>query len=1180
MIRDQKSLVFANNTQPFFNLLKSNTRSLLKWSSLSSIILFLCFISALSLHADDKTRGIGIYPGRSSESFAPQVVSGGDLHRNLALYHRVYHSSCYDYNLTGQLITDGIITEEELPHIEVLANGKNLPKLEREYTIDGHQYNTNTLLGSQVSLQINWYSMKIDVDSIVLDCTVAYHGDQTVNGYSIALSNEKERLCVDSDDSLPGEDMGYELHSDPNKQTDKSTLPARKINKGYAITTNPLSTLLLTMQMDGAAYWTISDIHFFKAGKPVDTALLPMSQFQSGWMSETGGEQWCYIDLGDNCHIDQVSLYWLENAPKGEIEVSADAENWNKIVTLPEGNLSYQLPVVAEGRYVKVALNGQTSPYMLSEMEVYGTGGTKVVSPAAPEVKGNLLSLNGGEWRLKRAETENWIPATVPATVLSSYINAHAVQDPNYDDDIKYISESYFYSNFTYCREFTLPKEFQGKQVFLNLDGINWKAKLSLNDEPIGEVKGAFTRGKIDITSKLKKDNILVIEIERPDHPGATKEKNYIYPTSNGGLLGSDNPTFHASIGWDWIPTVRGREIGIWNDIYLTAERAVSLSDPLISTTLALPDTLATMTPEVCYHNFSGEQLTGTMYGWIGSMTFQKNLTLDPGMGIFKFSPEEFPELNQARMRLWWPNGYGEPYLYEAGFCFVDAQKGDTLSVTKFNYGVRQVTYKDVETALKIYVNGKRIVPLGGNWGFSEQNLNYRAREYDIAVRYHREMNFNMIRNWVAQIGDKAFYDACDRYGILVWQDFCLANPADGPDPIDEQLFEDNALDYLMKIRNHPSIALYCGRNEGYPPKPIDDYLREIIDQFHPGMGYISSSADDGVSGHGPYNVLPAKEYFSRQTGLFHSERGMPCIMTMESLARTMRKENQWPQNDVWGQHDYTMTGAQRGESFNQLIASRFGDSNSAEEFTSKAQLINYEGYRSMYESGSKDRMGLLIWMSHSCWPSQTWQCYDYYFEPTAAYFGSRKACEPLHIQYNALTEKVEVVNLGVGDKKNLTLRIKVFDLDGKCKREKEYSVDSPDDSMTSLPDKLDLGQDLLCLSLYDQEELVSENRYILADKLTTLTPTNVESIRGKTTKTADGAEQTTTITLENKGDATAYLLRLNLVDEKGNQILPVRYSDNYFHLLPHEKKTVTVCWALEDQQTDETCLLLTGLNL
>ena len=268
--------------------------------------------------------------------------------------------------------------------------------------------------------------------------------------------------------------------------------------------------------------------------------------------------------------------------------------------------------------------------------------------------------------------------------------------------------------------------------------------------------------------------------------------------------------------------------------------------------------------------------------------------------------------------------------------------------VAKRKTGIREVTYDEVSTRLQIFVNGVRFMPMGGNWGFSENNLCYRGREYDAAVRYHRNMHLNCIRNWVGQVGDREFYEACDRYGVMIFQDFWLANPADGPDPYDNELFMKNARDMVLKVRQHPSIMLYCGRNEGYPPKVLDDGLRQLVAELTPQV-YISSSADDGVSGHGPYWAIPAKEYYQRQTGKLHTERGMPNIMTYEGFSRTFRPEHFWPQSEYWGQHDFTQQGAQRGASFNQLIARAFGEPKDAREFTTHAQWLNYDGYRAMY---------------------------------------------------------------------------------------------------------------------------------------------------------------------------------------------------------------------------------------
>ena len=576
--------------------------------------------------------------------------------------------------------------------------------------------------------------------------------------------------------------------------------------------------------------------------------------------------------------------------------------------------------------------------------------------------------------------------------------------------------------------------------------------------------------------------------------------------------------------------------------------------------------------------NHAQQAVTGTLHGHIGEICFEKQVTLAAGETIEEsFNPSEFQQLKDQRMHLWWPNGYGEPYLYDAGFEFIiNGQQSDAI---EYKAGIREVKTVDKDTKLKIYINNRRLVPLGGNWAFSENNLNYRGREFDAAIRHHQQMNYNMIRNWVGMTGDREFYEACDRYGIMVWQDFWLANPADGPDPDDEAMFMDNARDLVLKIRNHPCIAIYCGRNEGYPPKTIDDGLRQTVSSLHHGLDYISSSADDGVSGHGPYNALSPKEYFEKQTGKLHTERGMPNVMTYEGLSRTLEAEHLWPQNLYWGRHDYTMEGAQRGASFNQLIIDNFGEPTSAQEFCEWAQWINYEGYRAMYESGSHDRMGLLIWMSHPCWPSMVWQTYDYYLEPTAAYYGVKHACEPLHVQWNPVSNHVEIVNRSAGRQQGI-VKASVIDLNGNTLWEQVqgYVID---EDMTLEMMRVEVPAEMsgvyfLRLAITDNTGHVrSINDYV---------NTTVENVRttlhdlrqAQVSASVDGKS----ITLSNNGNSPAVMIRLNLKGDDGEQILPVIYSDNYFHLMPGETRTIGIDWKVEDTRGCQPIVEISGMNV
>ena len=450
-------------------------------------------------------------------------------------------------------------------------------------------------------------------------------------------------------------------------------------------------------------------------------------------------------------------------------------------------------------------------------------------------------------------------------------------------------------------------------------------------------------------------------------------------------------------------------------------------------------------------------------------------------------------------------------------------------------------------------------------------------------------MNFNMIRNWVGQIGEDEFYEACDRHGVVVWQDFWLANPWDGPDPDNDQMFLRNVTDTIQRIRNHPSVGLYCGRNEGYPPKPIDDGIREALASLHPGLHYISSSADDVVSGHGPYQAMPVKFYFSdRAPSKFHSEMGMPNIVTMDSLRLMMPESAMWPQGRVWGLHDFCLRGAQGGASFIDRIQKSYGGADNVQDWVTLAQFVNYNGYRAMFEAQSKNRMGLLIWMSHPTWPSFVWQTYDYYLEPTAGYFGAKKASEPLHIQWNPVSDSVEVVNYSAGDARGLTARARILNLDGSIRWEKTATLDAAEDT-TASPIKLEFPAGLsavhfIKLQLTRDGKVVSNNLYwrgVEPDNFVALRDLPKVKLDAATSVERRGDKWRLTTALQNNSKEPAMMVRLKAVREKsGDRILPAIYSDNYVTLMPGEKRTVTTELRNADTRGEAPRIVVEGFNV
>jgi hypothetical protein len=631
---------------------------------------------------------------------------------------------------------------------------------------------------------------------------------------------------------------------------------------------------------------------------------------------------------------------------------------------------------------------------------------------------------------------------------------------------------------------------------------------------------------------------------------------------------------------------------------------------------LQLPDTTsADLKVEVTLKNHVQKNIKGKLVGNIGDIKFEQNISLSPSESkTVKLSSSVIPSLHILNPKLWWPNGYGEQNLYDVKLTFI-SNDGKISDSKSFKTGIRKMTYSEDNDVLKIYVNGKRFVGKGGNWGFPEANLRYRGREYDIAVRYHKEMNFTMIRNWVGQTGDDEFYEACDKYGIMIWQDFWLANPADGPEPKYPDMFMKNVDDFVKRIRNHPSLGLYCGRNEGNPPKIIDDAIRKLMPRIQPDVHYISNSASGVVSGGGPYRAMPVKFYFDqRATSRLHSELGSPNMVSYESLKSMMPDSVLWPINRMWGIHDFNLESAQYGKSFLNMIKCNFGEVNDLKRWLTLAQWINYQEYRAMFEAQSKNRMGIILWMSHSAWPSMVWQTYDYYFEPTAAYFGCKKGCEPLHIQWNAFSDSIEVVNYSASNGENLTAEIQMLNLDGSVKLEKKIPVICPIDNIIRCC-KLEYPSGLsdvyfIRLKLVKANKVVSENFYwrsskdnnnekniisvenktaqnnnyyenFKEDDLTALNSLEKVKIDCETKIVKKGNRFLLTATLFNNSKTAAPMIKLKVLREKSKErILPVFFDDNYISLMPGEKKVIKMELKKSDTYSEKPVVALEGINL
>jgi len=812
---------------------------------------------------------------------------------------------------------------------------------------------------------------------------------------------------------------------------------------------------------------------------------------------------------------------------------------------------------------------------------------------AQPETQpGAVLSLNGNFWLIAAEQqvksngetvsapaydlkSELWKPAQVPGTIFGAMVLAGIEKEPTYGDNIYNVDVSKYDENYWYRTEFSTPADSRTGRTWLNLDGVNRDADVYLNGVSLGSTRGFFQRGRFDVTRLLKMDgkNILAVLVHCPVRNTAK------------GLHNACSPTFICSKGWDWMPPVPGMNMGIYRDVYLTHTRDISLLDAWIRTTLPKAD-VAEVSIQVEVANHLDSTVSGELSGIInpGNITFSKPVSLPPNQTqTVKLSPTEYRALRVTHPRLWWPNGYGDPNLYT---CTLEFKTGKEISDRKeISFGIKQYTYTKENGVFHFAINGMPLFLKGGSWGMAEFILRCHGADYDTRLRFHKEMNFNIIRNWMGMTADEAFYNACDKYGIMVWDEFWLDSHGGGPS--DVPVYLANAAEKIKQVRNHPCIALWCAMNEGTPEPAVNDGLRRLV-KVHDGddRNYQPNSAGgeglgSGFSGSGPWADLDPKEYFmgvitkrgDKQPFGLRSELGMPTFTSFDSFKKFMPRENWWPANEMWKQHFFA--GSRAGK-YVSHIAQRYGESRDIEDFCRKAQMVNREGMQAMFEGwldhSPKEASGLIIWMSQSAYPSMVWQTYDYYYDLTGCYWGAKFACEPVHIYWNRVNDRIRVVNTSEKPWDGLTAEAWIFNMDGTSKASLKAPVDSKPDTVADCF-KLQYPSDLtpthfikLRLTAKDGQ-VVSENLYWRGTNdldysgLSQLKPVQL-AVTTQLAPVNAGQMATMTAIITNPVDSgtVAYAIRPKLVkQDTDDQVLPVFMNDGYFTLIPGETKSITI---------------------
>ena len=402
------------------------------------VLPFLFLLGSCNPSSNEYTRGIGIYPGNPAQDYSPRLEPDPDTYRNLALLRPAYHSSSQDYNLTAQLVTDGVFTLEVPAYFTLLTNEGDVPKNEREWILDHVTGSALTVEGSSIYLEAGLegsYNIP-EITRIVINGNVSY-SEEAPAGWSYELSGSRdgslwEVLKSVRGPGLPGQDRRARFRRppadttapvfdyfadfmgprDPNEPQPSfgfnfgPRAPQRRLAETFEFDT-PVSFRFyrLTLRAPSALSWSIGDFDFYNGEEQVELA--PSHQFVSAWMSAGNPEEWVSVDLGSLSSFDQVKLHWIAKAASGSIQVSDDGAGWTDLAMLPEGDDMYEeisLEPEARGRYVRLLMQGASGqPIILSEMEVMGRGGLVPVPKDPPEYTANRIPLAAGNWKIQRA---------------------------------------------------------------------------------------------------------------------------------------------------------------------------------------------------------------------------------------------------------------------------------------------------------------------------------------------------------------------------------------------------------------------------------------------------------------------------------------------------------------------------------------------------------------------------------------------------------------------------------------------------------------------------------------------------------------------------------------------------------------------------------------------------------
>jgi exo-1,4-beta-D-glucosaminidase len=821
-------------------------------------------------------------------------------------------------------------------------------------------------------------------------------------------------------------------------------------------------------------------------------------------------------------------------------------------------------------------------------------------------------------------EATGWHKTTVPNTVVGTLVDDKTYPAPMYGMNLKklpgmnYSDKSFFAlqdmpegspfrCSWWWRTEFAVKPPFSGEHFWLHFPGINYRANVWVNGKKIADAKdvaGTYRIFEFDVTSALNTNgqNAVALEIFAP---------------------GKDD----LGITWvDWNPTPADKDMGIWKEVTLSSSGPVAVRNAFVKSKLGAEYKTAELTLSGDLRNQTDKSVRGTLVADVDGQTLKQDVELAAGeTKTVRFAAAQFPQLKLEHPRLWLPYTLGTPNLYTAELHF-HMDKGENVSDhAQVTFGIREFTSELTEKGHRLFkLNGRNILIRGAAWA-PDMFLRPMSKKLDADLAYVRDMGLNTIR-LEGRIDRDEFFEKTDKLGILVMPGWTCCDTWERWKrwtPETHAIAKASMADQARRLRNHASVFVWLYGSDGPPPADVEQMYLDVLKEAewpNPALSSASNTptkltGNSGVKMTGPYEYVPPVYWLAdtKAGGAYgyNTETSPgPAIPTRESLEKFIPKEHLWPIDDVWNYH----AGKERFTTVNVFtdgLTRRYGPATSLDDYERKAQAMTYDGQRAMFEAYGRNKYtstGVIQWMLNNSWPSLIWHLYDYYLVPAGGYFGTKKAMEPVHVQYGYDDHSVAVVN----DTRNAVPGVKVsatiYNLDATQVATDGGTLDLASDSSTKvldlpLPDKISTTY-FLKLKLHDaQGKLLSDNFYWLSTKADTLdwakrkdtvyTPqkdfadlSGLNSLPQVTlsvhaAKTTAGGRDTITVTVKNPSSSIAFMAHLRLTSGPGgDDVVPIFWSDNYFSLLPDEERVITANYDVSGLDGKAGVLVMDGYNV